>query len=234
MNTRFSNKTYSEVEYEDSPFFETDKYDVFRSKVKDPLEKVIEKEKLKMYRSAAGGFYQRPQSDGKAEVNGSKYKSDALYINPLPGNDYRKSVQFKPETTSSKFSNKKYETEYTSKKVNKAQETVSKYGVPKKPTDLSSLKSMLYYDKRTNSIPKTTIKNKIVENLLKEGNSILTKDGLMQNMYKLKNQNLLKSYKANVKTQKGIGKLDFIPNDVHIKATNPGYSRNALGTFFYR
>ena len=234
MNSIYHNKVYSDVEYEDSPFFETDKYDVFRSKMKDPMERIIEREKTKMARSAMGGFYQRPMSEGETSSKGKK-RTEEVRISALPGYDTKKSVQFDPKGTNlSKKSSKNYETEYMKKEKLKKAETMSKFGVSAKPSDIGSLKNMLYYDKRTNSIPKTTIKNKIVENLLKEGKLILTKDSLMQNMYKLKNQNLLKSYKANVKPQKGIGKLDFIPNDVHSKATNPGYNRNALGTFYYR
>lgn len=101
-------------------------------------------------------------------------------------------------------------------------------------SDVDKLRSSLYFDERTKTIPKTTLKNNIIEDIVRKGDTIVGNKELLESIYKLKNLNLLKSYNTQVQRYKGIGKLAFVYNDYHTKATNPGYSRSKLGTFYTR
>ncbi|CAD8123211.1 unnamed protein product [Paramecium sonneborni] len=104
----------------------------------------------------------------------------------------------------------------------------------KKAISLKQFKESLLYDERTSSIPKTTIQNHIIEDLIRDSDVFLKKPELLDQVQSLKRLKVLKKYEANHSNQPGVGKLPYIINDYHSKSTNPGYSRNNKGNFFTR
>ncbi len=99
--------------------------------------------------------------------------------------------------------------------------------------DLEAFRAKLYFDERTKTVPKSTIKSSIIENLIKERDQVMSNKDLIHSIFKLKNLNLLKSPKLRMEKFKG-GRVNFITNDYHLRETNTGYVRNTLGTFFTR
>eukprot|EP00825_Cyclidium_porcatum_P027959 TRINITY_DN3035_c0_g1_i3.p1 TRINITY_DN3035_c0_g1~~TRINITY_DN3035_c0_g1_i3.p1 ORF type:complete len:275 (+),score=52.46 TRINITY_DN3035_c0_g1_i3:77-901(+) len=99
---------------------------------------------------------------------------------------------------------------------------------------MDRLRAKLYFDERTKTVPKTTLKNQIIENIVQDYDVFLNKQMLMDNIYKLKQLNLLKQHDAHVNKYKGIGKMGFVYNDYHSKSTNNGFSRNFGGVFYTR
>ena len=55
-----------------------------------------------------------------------------------------------------------------------------------------SLREKLYFDERTKTLPKTTLKNNIIEKICLEEDIVNNNDKLMNSLFKLKNLNLLK------------------------------------------
>lgn len=99
---------------------------------------------------------------------------------------------------------------------------------------LDQLRNTLYYDSRTHSIPKTAIKNPVVEEILAKGDSIVKNPKLHESIIKLRELDLLKKNEPFFKKYAGIGKVGYVYNDYHSRSTNPGYSRNTGGNFYYR
>lgn len=99
---------------------------------------------------------------------------------------------------------------------------------------MEKLRSSLYFDEKTRSVPKKTLKNKIVEKIVEDSDLFIKHPALMQSVYKLKSLNLLKEHDIHVKRYNGVGKFNFVFNDFHSKSTNPGYSRNDKGGFYTR
>jgi hypothetical protein len=60
------------------------------------------------------------------------------------------------------------------------------------------LRDSLYYDERTKAVPKSTIKNNIIENIIEEQAIIFSNDELLGSIYKIKELGLLKNYNANI------------------------------------
>lgn len=87
------------------------------------------------------------------------------------------------------------------------------------------LREKLYFDERTKTVPKSTIKNNIIEDIVSEGDIFITNKDLMSSIYKLKTLNLLKQRDVKKNCYSGIGKSPFVFNDYHSKSTNNGYSR---------
>jgi hypothetical protein len=104
----------------------------------------------------------------------------------------------------------------------------------KERTKSSALKRTLYYDTRTSSIPKTSLKNPVIEDLIDKEDWIMTNPALLESIVKLRDMNLLKQNSPGVNRFKGIGKVDYVYNDFHSRSTNPGYSRNTGGVFYCR
>ena len=98
---------------------------------------------------------------------------------------------------------------------------------------LEAFRAKLYFDERTKTVPKSTIKSNIIENLIKEKDNVMTNKELVRSILKLKSLNLLKNPTLRIEHLKG-GKVGFVTNDYHLRETNPGYVRNTLGTFFTR
>jgi hypothetical protein len=104
----------------------------------------------------------------------------------------------------------------------------------KERTKSSALQRTLYYDTRTSSIPKTALKNPVIEDLIAKEDFIMTNPALLQSIVKLRDMNLLKQNSPGVNRFKGVGKVDYVYNDFHARNTNPGYSRNTGGVFYCR
>ena len=103
----------------------------------------------------------------------------------------------------------------------------------KQTKDLEAFRAQLYFDDRTKTVPKSTIKSSIIENLIKEREFVMSNKELIHSIVKLKTLNLLKNPNLKIEKFKG-GKVSFINNDYHLRETNQGYVRNTLGTFFTR
>ncbi|CAD8075769.1 unnamed protein product [Paramecium primaurelia] len=104
----------------------------------------------------------------------------------------------------------------------------------KKIMSSKQFKESLLFDERTSSIPKTTIQNHIIEDLIRDSDIFLKKPEIIKQVQSLKRLKVLKKYEANHSNLPGVGKLPYIINDYHSKSTNPGYSRNNKGNFFTR
>lgn len=91
----------------------------------------------------------------------------------------------------------------------------------------------MYFDDTTKTAPKTTLKNHVIENILQDSEVFLQNQNLLDSVYKLKKMNLLKQHQVHINRFPGIGKFDFVLNDFHSKSTNPGFSRNKEGGYFY-
>ena len=98
----------------------------------------------------------------------------------------------------------------------------------------SALAHTLFYDSRIKSIPKTGMKNKVVEELLGNEDKIMANKALLESIIKLRDMSLLKAKGPDFNRYKGVGKIDYVYNDFHTRSTNPGYSRNHGGLFYYR
>lgn len=102
------------------------------------------------------------------------------------------------------------------------------------PSPARSFKDKLYYDARALSVPRSSIKNTIIEDLLRNEETITKDSSLIASLLKLRDMKLLRSHRPNLVKHKGVGKIDFVYNESHSIFTNPAYSRNSLGTFFTR
>lgn len=101
-------------------------------------------------------------------------------------------------------------------------------------TKTSQLRHTLYYDQRINSIPKTALKNKVIEDIIEKEDDILRNPVLLESIIKLRDMKLLKQNSPSTTRYKGVGKVDYVYNDFHSRSTNPGYSRNTAGVFYFR
>ena len=84
-------------------------------------------------------------------------------------------------------------------------------------------------------LPKIFEKNskvKYAQEILEEKEVFAKNEVLRQNIAKLKAMNLIQDKNIKIKSFKSTGKSDFVMNDFHLRATNPGFSRNNLGSFF--
>lgn len=92
----------------------------------------------------------------------------------------------------------------------------------------------LYFDTRTHSMPKSALKNPVVEDILRQTDSIFKNPKLTDSIMKLKEMDLLRKNEPSLNKFKGVGKVGYVYNDYHSRSTNPGYSRNTGGNFYYR
>ena len=63
---------------------------------------------------------------------------------------------------------------------------------------MRQLRESLYFDERTKTVPKSTVRNGIIEDIVQEGEVFFKKQELMNSIYKLKQLNLLKTHEINV------------------------------------
>ena len=105
--------------------------------------------------------------------------------------------------------------------------------------DLDDFQSTKNYYNRNKfqftKLPKIVEKNskvKYAQEILEEKEVFAKNKVLRQNIAKLKAMNLIQDKNIKIKSFKATGKSDFVMNDFHLRATNPGFSRNNLGSFF--
>jgi hypothetical protein len=98
----------------------------------------------------------------------------------------------------------------------------------------SKLKNTLYYDTRTMSVPKSALKNKVIDDIIDNEDIVMKNQTLYNSLLKLRDMNLLKQSEPHFNHYKGVGKINYVYNDFHARNTNPGYSRNTGGAFYYR
>ena len=97
-----------------------------------------------------------------------------------------------------KIKNKKMRIKSAMKRTNKRNHGnwyYKKYQVSKgmNPFQGSQLRNKLYYDHRTHTIPKTTIKNKVIDGLLQREGDVNKDNNLMKGIFDLKKMGLLKN-----------------------------------------
>jgi hypothetical protein len=51
---------------------------------------------------------------------------------------------------------------------------------------MQKLREKLYFDEKTRTVPKTTLKNKFIENIVQDGDVFLKNKQLLDSVYKLK------------------------------------------------
>eukprot|EP00825_Cyclidium_porcatum_P023826 TRINITY_DN26421_c0_g1_i1.p1 TRINITY_DN26421_c0_g1~~TRINITY_DN26421_c0_g1_i1.p1 ORF type:complete len:260 (-),score=43.69 TRINITY_DN26421_c0_g1_i1:259-1038(-) len=74
--------------------------------------------------------------------------------------------------------------------------------------------------------------NEVIEEIIREKDSILKNQLLVENILKMKQMQLLKKYNINGQDFAKNINLKFIYNDYHSRHTNNGFVRNTLGNFF--
>ena len=89
----------------------------------------------------------------------------------------------------------------------------------------SKLKSKLYYDHRTHTVPKTMFENNVITNVLRDEKEVSDNNSLLKGIYDLKKKGLLKNRGIKANKMKADTRITNVYNDYHRKITNPGYSR---------
>ncbi len=97
---------------------------------------------------------------------------------------------------------------------------------------IKTLRNKLYFDERTKTVPKTTLRNKVIEDIVSEGDLFLKNRQLLDQVFQLKKINLLKSRDNNINKMPGVGKLDYVIAHDHCMSTLNGYKRNDSGGFY--
>ena len=89
----------------------------------------------------------------------------------------------------------------------------------------SKLRTKLYFDDRTNTIPKSNFENKVIDNVLVDEDKVNSDKTLLKGIYDLKKKGLLKNKRISRNLLPADSRIKYIYNDYHTKVTNPGYSR---------
>lgn len=147
----------------------------------------------------------------------------------IPDSTLYQSQQLRPQTSSQVYRDSISQTSQRKS----LRSSASKRSHLSKHSSSTSLRETLYFDPRTQSVPKSSIKSKVIEDLVRSEQDIAGNPVLMESLVKLRDLNLLKDKDPHFKTYKGAGKVDFIFSHYHSRETNPGYSRNKFGTPFY-
>ncbi len=188
--------------------------DAVHSKLKSKLEKDIE---------LAGHYTHHTNSETKRppelEIQGKTSERQNVFRTPQAKKTYA-SVGYSPSPGTG------------STKGSKPGRTTKNFIEMRAKT--SALQRTLYYDPRTSSIPKTSLKNTVIDDLVSKEDMIMTNPELLQSILKLRDMDLLKQNSPGINKYKGVGKVNFVMNDYHSRSTNPGYSRNTGGNYFCR
>jgi len=245
------NSVFDGYDFQQTPFESNDKFAVYISKERDTLSNIMQKSQDPKFRLNAfrSPFYS-PQPTGQKFFPGpSEHNEDSKFRVKLQG-DIEKAKIYETDQKEEHKNEERIKQESLKKHVHltegiNTQETPlqTKSSSSKKKVLIKQLadakkiekfKDSLYFDERTKTLPKTTLKNKVVEDLVNQYDSLMNNRNLLDYVYKIKDQNLLKNQKIKVENNKGQGKFNFVYNDYHLRETNPGFARNTLGTFFTR
>lgn len=66
-----------------------------------------------------------------------------------------------------------------------------------KQKTLQNFRESLYFDERINKVPKSTVRNAIIDSIVGDADLLLNKKPLLDSIYKLKQLNLLRSKDFN-------------------------------------
>ena len=240
-------------DFQNDPFETNDKFSVYIPKERDTLSSLVKKAQDPKYRENAfrSPFYS-PQQTSQKFFPGQQ--ADILGASKFRANleaDLQKAKLYETEGNKGEDKNDLKEvhkrqvsvadpvhndiqlgrTPQTEKASSKKKVLIKQLVDAKK---IEQFKDSLYFDERTKTLPKTTLKNKVVEDLVNQYDSLMKNRDLLDYVYKIKGQNLLKNQRIKVEKTKGMGKFNFVYNDYHLRETNPGFARNTLGTFFTR
>lgn len=202
----------------ESPFEGTYEVKSPNSKFKAKLEKdVYLANQIEAEASAQNNYIESYRQDEKDKTRKQKLENSALI-----GSPYRRNQRPLIGYSTGRSTRNKMRSTYGDKDFIKMR------------TKSSALQHTLYYDTRTSSIPKTSLKNPVIDELIDKEDFIMTNPALLESIVKLRDMNLLKQNSPSVNRYKGIGKVDYVYNDFHSRSTNPGYSRNTGGVFYFR
>lgn len=247
------NSIYEGYEFQPAPFESNDKFSVFIPKERDTVSHIIKKSQDPKFRLNAfrSPFYSPQQTHEKffpvqnsegsrfreklqGDIEKAKeYEKEGNKAEGKPHeekNECRHAQVTEPEQVQQGITGSVLKTE-TKSSAGKKKVTIQQLADAKK---IQKFKDSLYFDERTKTLPKTTLKNKVVEDLVNQYDSVIDNRNLLDYIYKIKGQSLLKNQRIKVEKSKGHGKFNFVYNDYHLKETNPGFARNTLGTFFTR
>ncbi|CAD8072656.1 unnamed protein product [Paramecium sonneborni] len=209
------NKTLPTFQYQNEPLQVNDQYQVYMSVQPNAVEQLIQKDQAKPKTSILDKFIETDKNRSKTAYNPGLFQQNYMK-NEKPN----QTVQFDDNIQTSQQINQNYN-----------QNNINHNN--KKTVTLKNLQQTLLFDERTNSVPKAAIQNPIIDDIVKNGDIILKKRGLLNQVQNLKRLKLLKQYEFNHYCLPGIGKSPYVFNDAHSKSTNPGYSRNKEGGKFF-
>ncbi|CAD8103292.1 unnamed protein product [Paramecium sonneborni] len=228
---------YKNIEFQDEPYSTNNKFAVFVPKQEiskhsasqqvvcnqqqqSPQKQLkVEFQDEQENRNLQNQMEQQQMEQEQQQSQRNPPKADTINQRNVTQNRYRLSNQT-PKTAHGKTQQKFYS-------------STPSQSIQKQRT-LQQFKDSLYFDERINKVPKSTIRNQIIDSIVSDADLLLQKRELMTSIYKLKQLNLLKNKEFAVNRLPGIGKSSFVYNDYHTKSTNNGYSRNFGGVFYTR
>lgn len=243
------NSIYDGYEFHNDPFESNEKFSIYIPKERDTISNLIRKTQDPKYRENAfrsphyspsktrQRFFQDQESDNFTSKFKERLEADLEKARNLEENHDHDQNEERQGDVHKKQVTLPADTSHLTP------QSVNKFTSPKKRVIIKQLvdaknvekfKESLYFDERTKTLPKTTIRNKVVEDLVHQYDSLMNNKNLLDYVYKIKSQNLLKNQAIKVEKNKGVGKFNFVYNDYHLRETNPGFARNNLGTFFTR
>ncbi|CAK94882.1 unnamed protein product (macronuclear) [Paramecium tetraurelia] len=238
MNSN-SKSIYKNVEFQDEPYSTNNKFAVY-----------VPKQEIPRYSATQQVFYnqqaqQSPQKHLKVEFQDEQENRNQQNQNEQQQFEQEQQQQSQcnqPKADTHKQRNvtqNRYRLSNQTPKTAQGKEQQKFYSSTpsqsiQKQRTLQQFKDSLYFDERINKVPKSTIRNQIIDSIVSDADLLLQKRELMTSIYKLKQLNLLKNKEFAVNRLPGIGKSSFVCNDYHTKSTNNGYSRNFGGVFYTR
>lgn len=100
--------------------------------------------------------------------------------------------------------------------------------------DKQGFSDALLYDERTQAVPKSMYRNKVMDTFIKDHVTLNQVPDMGQYLQKLKSQEILRDDHIKFAKTSGANRVTYIYNDYHRKTTNPGFSRNMpSGKFWF-
>mmetsp|Transcript_58622 Transcript_58622/g.67712 ORF Transcript_58622/g.67712 Transcript_58622/m.67712 type:complete len:283 (+) Transcript_58622:28-876(+) len=172
--------------------------------------------------------WQRANQQASTKIPHSILKNSSTFNQPnMPENTFQQNITVRPYTSQGFGESMSQVSARRSLKS-----SATKRSAVSKQSSVRTFRETLFFDTRTQSIPKSSITNRVIEDLVRNEQTISRNPALMESLTKLRDMNLLKERVPQLRTYKGVGKFAFVYNDYHSRNTNPGYSRNAIGIPF--
>eukprot|EP01017_Pseudomicrothorax_dubius_P022237 TRINITY_DN2399_c0_g1_i7.p2 TRINITY_DN2399_c0_g1~~TRINITY_DN2399_c0_g1_i7.p2 ORF type:complete len:250 (-),score=52.87 TRINITY_DN2399_c0_g1_i7:1313-2062(-) len=238
---KFLESPYKDLDFQANPYETNNRFSIYVPTYKDRVAEIIEKDKMR--RSDTFGNSSRLRTKLANDIR----QSHAVVKETKDHGDVREIGE-----TKNRVKIREPEVEENTNYIDEAHAVQEEQGRPHTSnTDrnylrasslqhtntqrkMRTLRDQLYFDERTQTIPKSTLKNNIIERIIMDEATISKNPNLVNSIFKLKSLNLLNVRNPKVNRFKGIGKAEYVYNDYHTRHTNPGFSRNKLGTFFER